>query len=47
MNQLTYFLGVCNYQVEDDTGKLKSCLAGFLQEHGLSVVVKDEYFQEL
>ncbi|XP_057252564.1 NEDD8-activating enzyme E1 regulatory subunit isoform X2 [Pezoporus wallicus] len=38
--------GVCNYQVEDDTGKLKSCLAGFLQEHGLSVVVKDDYFQE-
>ncbi|XP_062474227.1 NEDD8-activating enzyme E1 regulatory subunit isoform X2 [Pezoporus occidentalis] len=38
--------GVCNYQVEDDTGKLKSCLAAFLQEHGLSVVVKDDYFQE-
>uniref|UniRef100_A0A8B9F5L6 NEDD8-activating enzyme E1 regulatory subunit n=1 Tax=Amazona collaria TaxID=241587 RepID=A0A8B9F5L6_9PSIT len=38
--------GVCNYQVEDDIGKLKSCLAGFLQEHGLSVVVKDDYVQE-
>ncbi|XP_061201941.1 NEDD8-activating enzyme E1 regulatory subunit isoform X2 [Neopsephotus bourkii] len=38
--------GVCNDRIEDDTGKLKSCLAGFLQEHGLSVVVKDDYFQE-
>lgn len=38
--------GVYNYQVEDDIGKLKSCLNGFLQEHGLSVVVKDDYVQE-
>uniref|UniRef100_A0A8C9NBF8 NEDD8-activating enzyme E1 regulatory subunit n=1 Tax=Serinus canaria TaxID=9135 RepID=A0A8C9NBF8_SERCA len=38
--------GVYNYQVEDDIGKLKSCLTGFLQEHGLSVVVKDDYVQE-
>ncbi|KAK2529913.1 hypothetical protein Q9233_006298 [Columba guinea] len=38
--------GVYNYQVEDDIGKLKSCLSGFLQEHGLSVVVKDDYVHE-
>uniref|UniRef100_A0A803VBD1 NEDD8-activating enzyme E1 regulatory subunit n=1 Tax=Ficedula albicollis TaxID=59894 RepID=A0A803VBD1_FICAL len=38
--------GVYNYQVEDDIGKLKSCLTGFLQEHGLSVVVKDDYVHE-
>lgn len=42
-----YFLGVYNYQVEDDIGKLKSCLSGFLQEHGLSVTVKDDYVHEL
>uniref|UniRef100_A0A8C3XJN7 NEDD8-activating enzyme E1 regulatory subunit n=1 Tax=Chelydra serpentina TaxID=8475 RepID=A0A8C3XJN7_CHESE len=35
--------GVYNYQVEDDIGKLKSCLSGFLQEYGLSVTVKDDY----
>ncbi|NXD08247.1 ULA1 enzyme, partial [Nothocercus nigrocapillus] len=39
--------GVYNYQVEDDIGKLKSCLTCFLQEHGLSVVVKDDYVHEL
>ncbi|NXT45750.1 ULA1 enzyme, partial [Pluvianellus socialis] len=38
--------GVYNYQVEDDIGKLKSCLTGFLQEHGLSVLVKDDYVHE-
>ncbi|XP_025065255.1 NEDD8-activating enzyme E1 regulatory subunit isoform X2 [Alligator sinensis] len=38
--------GVYNYQVEDDIGKLKSCLSGFLQEHGLSVTVKDDYVHE-
>uniref|UniRef100_A0A8C3QHM2 NEDD8-activating enzyme E1 regulatory subunit n=1 Tax=Cyanoderma ruficeps TaxID=181631 RepID=A0A8C3QHM2_9PASS len=38
--------GVYNYQVEDDIGKLKSCLTGFLQEHGLPVVVKDDYVHE-
>ncbi|XP_054245620.1 NEDD8-activating enzyme E1 regulatory subunit isoform X2 [Indicator indicator] len=38
--------GVSNYQVEDDIGKLKSCLTGLLQEHGLSVVVKDDYVHE-
>lgn len=42
-----YFPGVYNYQVEDDIGKLKSCLTSFLQEHGLSVVVKDDYVHEL
>uniref|UniRef100_A0A803VN29 NEDD8-activating enzyme E1 regulatory subunit n=1 Tax=Ficedula albicollis TaxID=59894 RepID=A0A803VN29_FICAL len=46
MKQLIYFPGVYNYQVEDDIGKLKSCLTGFLQEHGLSVVVKDDYVHE-
>uniref|UniRef100_A0A8C3HDE9 NEDD8-activating enzyme E1 regulatory subunit n=1 Tax=Chrysemys picta bellii TaxID=8478 RepID=A0A8C3HDE9_CHRPI len=39
--------GVYNYQVEDDIGKLKSCLSGFLQEYGLSVTVKDDYVHEL
>ncbi|XP_073082976.1 NEDD8-activating enzyme E1 regulatory subunit isoform X2 [Manis javanica] len=38
--------GVSNYQVEEDVGKLKSCLTGFLQEHGLSVMVKDDYVHE-
>ncbi|XP_039359637.1 NEDD8-activating enzyme E1 regulatory subunit isoform X1 [Mauremys reevesii] len=38
--------GVYNYQVEDDIGKLKSCLSGFLQEYGLSVTVKDDYVHE-
>uniref|UniRef100_A0A8V0XWP7 NEDD8-activating enzyme E1 regulatory subunit n=1 Tax=Gallus gallus TaxID=9031 RepID=A0A8V0XWP7_CHICK len=38
--------GVYNYQVEDDIGKLKSCLTSFLQEHGLSVLVKDDYVHE-
>ncbi|XP_063266591.1 NEDD8-activating enzyme E1 regulatory subunit isoform X1 [Prinia subflava] len=38
--------GVYNSQVEDDIGKLKSCLTGFLQEQGLSVVVKDDYVHE-
>ncbi|KAM8799502.1 NEDD8-activating enzyme E1 regulatory subunit [Eudromia elegans] len=38
--------GVYNYQVEDDIGKLKSCLTSFLQEHALSVVVKDDYVHE-
>ncbi|XP_012515914.1 PREDICTED: NEDD8-activating enzyme E1 regulatory subunit [Propithecus coquereli] len=38
--------GVSNYQVEDDIGKLKSCLTGFLQEYGLSVMVKDDYVHE-
>lgn len=41
------FLGVSNYQVEEDIGKLKSCLTGFLQEYGLSVMVKDDYVHEL
>ncbi|KAI2579014.1 NEDD8 activating enzyme E1 subunit 1, partial [Homo sapiens] len=39
--------GVSNYQVEEDIGKLKSCLTGFLQEYGLSVMVKDDYVHEL
>ncbi|XP_076988776.1 NEDD8-activating enzyme E1 regulatory subunit isoform X2 [Tamandua tetradactyla] len=38
--------GVSNYQVEEDIGKLKSCLTGFLQEYGLSVIVKDDYVHE-
>ncbi|KAB0393988.1 hypothetical protein E2I00_011698 [Balaenoptera physalus] len=38
--------GVSNYQVEEDTGKLKSCLTGFLQEYGLSIMVKDDYVHE-
>ncbi|KAF4010765.1 hypothetical protein G4228_002481 [Cervus hanglu yarkandensis] len=38
--------GVSNYQVEEDIGKLKSCLTGFLQEYGLSVMVKDDYVHE-
>lgn len=38
--------GVCNYQVEDDIGKLKTCLSGFLQEYFLSVTVKDDYIHE-
>ncbi|ELW56773.1 Cytoplasmic dynein 1 light intermediate chain 2 [Tupaia chinensis] len=37
---------VSNYQVEEDIGKLKSCLTGFLQEYGLSVMVKDDYVHE-
>lgn len=41
------FVGVSNYQVEEDIGKLKSCLTGFLQEYGLSVMVKDDYVHEL
>ncbi|XP_037598176.1 NEDD8-activating enzyme E1 regulatory subunit [Cebus imitator] len=40
------FLGVSNYQVEEDIGRLKSCLTGFLQEYGLSVMVKDDYVHE-
>ncbi|KAJ7311967.1 hypothetical protein JRQ81_006291 [Phrynocephalus forsythii] len=39
--------GVYNYQVEDDIGKLKSCLNSFLQEYGLPVTVKDDYVHEL
>ncbi|KAG5200515.1 hypothetical protein JEQ12_005049 [Ovis aries] len=38
--------GVSNYQVEEDIGKLKSCLTSFLQEYGLSVMVKDDYVHE-
>uniref|UniRef100_A0A670ZTI6 NEDD8-activating enzyme E1 regulatory subunit n=1 Tax=Pseudonaja textilis TaxID=8673 RepID=A0A670ZTI6_PSETE len=38
--------GVYNYQVEDDIGKLKSCLNSFLQEYGLPVAVKDDYVHE-
>lgn len=38
--------GVSNYQVEEDIGKLKSCLTGFLQEYGFSVMVKDDYVHE-
>ncbi|GAB1293533.1 NEDD8-activating enzyme E1 regulatory subunit [Apodemus speciosus] len=38
--------GVSNYQVEEDIGKLKACLTGFLQEYGLSVMVKDDYVHE-
>ncbi|XP_077166064.1 NEDD8-activating enzyme E1 regulatory subunit isoform X2 [Paroedura picta] len=38
--------GVYNYQVEDDIGKLKSCLNSFLQEYGLPVTVKDDYIHE-
>ncbi|TEA38620.1 hypothetical protein DBR06_SOUSAS110545, partial [Sousa chinensis] len=37
---------VSNYQVEEDIGKLKSCLTGFLQEYGLSIIVKDDYVHE-
>uniref|UniRef100_A0A2K5S560 NEDD8-activating enzyme E1 regulatory subunit n=1 Tax=Cebus imitator TaxID=2715852 RepID=A0A2K5S560_CEBIM len=37
---------VSNYQVEEDIGRLKSCLTGFLQEYGLSVMVKDDYVHE-
>ncbi|XP_073164046.1 NEDD8-activating enzyme E1 regulatory subunit isoform X2 [Lepidochelys kempii] len=39
-------ISVYNYQVEDDIGKLKSCLSSFLQEYGLSVTVKDDYVHE-
>uniref|UniRef100_A0A2K5S563 NEDD8-activating enzyme E1 regulatory subunit n=1 Tax=Cebus imitator TaxID=2715852 RepID=A0A2K5S563_CEBIM len=39
-------LWVSNYQVEEDIGRLKSCLTGFLQEYGLSVMVKDDYVHE-
>ncbi|XP_062966576.1 NEDD8-activating enzyme E1 regulatory subunit isoform X2 [Cynocephalus volans] len=38
--------GVATYQVEEDIIKLKSCLTGFLQEYGLSVMVKDDYVHE-
>ena len=47
INLHIYILGVSNYQVEEDTGKLKSCLTGFLQEYGLSIMVKDDYVHEL
>lgn len=47
LNIYFFHLGVYNYQVEDDIGKLKSCLNSFLQEYGLSVTVKDDYVHEL
>ncbi|XP_038628682.1 NEDD8-activating enzyme E1 regulatory subunit [Tachyglossus aculeatus] len=40
------FPGVHNYEIEEDVGKLKSCLIGFLQEYELPIVVKDEYIHE-
>ncbi|XP_033897685.2 NEDD8-activating enzyme E1 regulatory subunit-like [Acipenser ruthenus] len=38
--------GVYNYQVEEDIGKLKSCVNSFLQENGLAVNVKHDYIHE-
>uniref|UniRef100_W5MCD9 NEDD8-activating enzyme E1 regulatory subunit n=1 Tax=Lepisosteus oculatus TaxID=7918 RepID=W5MCD9_LEPOC len=38
--------GVYNYQVEEDIGKLKSCVNSLLQEYGLNVNVKDDYIHE-
>ncbi|XP_041125206.1 NEDD8-activating enzyme E1 regulatory subunit [Polyodon spathula] len=38
--------GVYNYQVEEDIGKLKSCVNSLLQENGLAVNVKDDYIHE-
>ncbi|XP_028665555.1 NEDD8-activating enzyme E1 regulatory subunit [Erpetoichthys calabaricus] len=38
--------GVYNCQVEDDIGKLKSCVNSLLQEYTLSVNVKDDYIHE-
>ncbi|XP_048211373.1 NEDD8-activating enzyme E1 regulatory subunit [Perognathus longimembris pacificus] len=38
--------GIYSYQIEEDVGKLKSCLTSFLQEYGLSVMVKDDYIHE-
>ncbi|XP_069758129.1 NEDD8-activating enzyme E1 regulatory subunit isoform X3 [Narcine bancroftii] len=38
--------GVHNNQVEDDIGKLKSCVISLLQEWGVSVSVKDDYIHE-
>lgn len=38
--------GVYNNQVEEDIGKLKSCVISLLQEWGVSVSVKDDYIHE-
>ncbi|MGH0119625.1 UNVERIFIED_CONTAM: hypothetical protein FKN15_058076 [Acipenser sinensis] len=38
--------GVYDYQVEEDIGKLKSCVNSFLQENGLAVNVKHDYIHE-
>ncbi|XP_072373903.1 NEDD8-activating enzyme E1 regulatory subunit isoform X2 [Scyliorhinus torazame] len=38
--------GVYNNQVEEDIGKLKSCVVSLLQEWGVSVSVKDDYIHE-
>ncbi|XP_041048459.1 NEDD8-activating enzyme E1 regulatory subunit isoform X1 [Carcharodon carcharias] len=38
--------GVYNNQVEEDIGKLKSCVVSLLQDWGVSVSVKDDYIHE-
>ncbi|XP_072136080.1 NEDD8-activating enzyme E1 regulatory subunit isoform X2 [Mobula birostris] len=38
--------GVYNNQVEEDIGKLKSCVISLLQDWGVSVSVKDDYIHE-
>ncbi|MBN3319833.1 ULA1 enzyme, partial [Atractosteus spatula] len=44
--QHSRYPGVYNYQVEEDIGKLKSCVNSLLQEYGLNVNVKDDYIHE-
>uniref|UniRef100_A0A8B9H6G7 NEDD8-activating enzyme E1 regulatory subunit n=1 Tax=Astyanax mexicanus TaxID=7994 RepID=A0A8B9H6G7_ASTMX len=44
--QHSRYPGVYNYQVEEDISKLKLCVNSLLQEHGLSVNVKDDYVHE-
>ncbi|XP_041446095.1 NEDD8-activating enzyme E1 regulatory subunit-like isoform X1 [Xenopus laevis] len=39
-------IGIYNYQIEGNIGKLKSCLNGLLQEYGLTLTMKDEYIKE-
>lgn len=41
------FLGVYNYQVEEDISKLKLCVNSLLQEYNLNVNIKDDYIHEL
>lgn len=41
------FLGVYNYQVEEDISKLKLCVNSLLQEYSLNVNIKDDYVHEL
>lgn len=45
--QCCCFLGVYNYQVEEDINKLKLCVNSLLQEYSLNVNVKDDYIHEL